>query len=806
MQSSRSLLLAVVHIQLQFEQRVSHSSPFALVSYSHKPISGLVCCGCSTHLNQGKTELKDRVQAQHHWSLRRLRLLLELASFFCAIFRPLSSAAAGSESHPICQQSFHNMDVAVNTPRDVVSDVVHTGKAAFVVEAGSASVATAQASSSHPHPPSPPLTTTTTAESMPLATKNAPNGGAVNASPLHGSSVSHSSSSSPSATAASVHTTAAGAVPAAAPTNVWATRSQSQRPSATQTTQLSSEPTKSNGTSTGSSSAAMSRSSSRSKPKAHGSALATDHSLPPQLDDATAWPDVRETVSQPAAPGGRVEKEIGDRAAPASNLQKKEKTKWVPMPPAELQAVFDANRVTPNRQPRNGKGQGPRPQSSPSNPAQSLRSSPSRQGAHDDVQSHTMTAQSTHPHSSASVPNPHANSNGIPRNSSHSTAAHRHSHLPPTPQTHPLPERPTQATTMHPAAQHQHQYHRRPAPAKSLPVTGWISPKALSSDINANGPLFGSFPQRLPVNSTPKLHLGTLPNGTAGATLGELPMGSPPSPSMFGPNGPFERMTKQRGKVAIPQAENPSTSSFASSSAQNAFDSTKDVPSTIPAAALGQDAEGWFTIDGKRSSLMLDTWKPTQPAVEFGTFDAPTPAPPSASSAGSSSHMSGYGGRRQGGAGPMTRTSSNSRRGSMSENTNGHIPYRQSNQSVGGMGGLGGRRPGGGATNGRNQRVGGGQHSRSASTSNNNYASGQRSMSGPPANVVALLVLQGLGMRQQGTSGIRILVCTSGTLPQVLAMEEDTTWVAVRGCMGTVRRVVSGCQDRCHTHRIPMRS
>lgn len=129
--------------------------------------------------------------------------------------------------------------------------------------------------------------------SMTTSSKNLPNGTASSASSAVGSAPQ-------SAQVAAAHATTT--------TNVWATRSQKQR-----------LPPVSNGivkeplhTPTESSSASMSRSSSR-KAKVRGAEL-------PQLDDPTAWPDVRETLQTIA---GRTEKEPVERTASSSSSQKK---------------------------------------------------------------------------------------------------------------------------------------------------------------------------------------------------------------------------------------------------------------------------------------------------------------------------------------------------------------------------------------------------------------------------------------------------------------------------------------------------
>lgn len=125
--------------------------------------------------------------------------------------------------------------------------------------------------------------------------KNIPNGNVPTGAAVHGSAAQNAQSTS-------AHTTS---FPA---TNVWATRSQKQRPPP-----VSAEHT--NGSSLPSSgppSASMSRSSSR-KSKTQGVDVA-------QLGDATEWPDVRETLQSPAV---RVEKDAGDKPASGSSSVKK---------------------------------------------------------------------------------------------------------------------------------------------------------------------------------------------------------------------------------------------------------------------------------------------------------------------------------------------------------------------------------------------------------------------------------------------------------------------------------------------------
>lgn len=204
------------------------------------------------------------------------------------------------------------------------------------------------------------------------------------------------------------------------------------------------------------------------------------------------------------------------------------------------------------------------------------------------------------------------------------------------------------------------------------------------------------------MNSTPKL--GTLAND-----LDSIPMESPPSPSLFGPNGPFERVTRQRGKVAIGVDDHGSSDTTIQASVLG--DERSDDQST-----LGQDSDGWFVVDfdGKRSSQILDS----QPRVEFGQFNSPTP-PLSSQPKGENRNGNTFSHRR--GDGP--RGSRDTRRGSVSESLNGNGPYRHTSQTyMGGNGGGNSRR--GGASRGAGQRG----HSRSGSGygGNNN-----RSFSGP---------------------------------------------------------------------------
>ncbi|KAF9517063.1 hypothetical protein BS47DRAFT_565752 [Hydnum rufescens UP504] len=110
--------------------------------------------------------------------------------------------------------------------------------------------------------------------------------------------------------------------------NVWITRTQQHRsspPSETPSTTIST-------LSASQTPLSISRSSSRK------SRSRTDH---PHLNDANAWPEVGEaTVPVPS----RSEKDTPEGSTSASS-QRKEKTKWVHVPPSELQAALDANRT-----------------------------------------------------------------------------------------------------------------------------------------------------------------------------------------------------------------------------------------------------------------------------------------------------------------------------------------------------------------------------------------------------------------------------------------------------------------------------
>jgi hypothetical protein len=111
------------------------------------------------------------------------------------------------------------------------------------------------------------------------------------------------------------------------------------------------------------------------------------------------------------------------------------------------------------------------------------------------------------------------------------------------------------------------------------------------------------------VNSTPQL--GTIP-----IEPNALPIGSPPSSSLFGPEGPLERVTKQRGKVAIGVNNN-------STDLVDVLATNNQRPDS---QSLGQDQDGWFVVDvaGRRNSLLLDS----RPRLEFGRFDSPNPPLP----------------------------------------------------------------------------------------------------------------------------------------------------------------------------------
>lgn len=163
---------------------------------------------------------------------------------------------------------------------------------------------------------------------------------------------------------------------------------------------------------------------------------------------------------------------------------------------------------------------------------------------------------------------------------------------------HPLPERPVSAGITAPRP-------RRPPPSKSRPVEGWTAIDALPN--SQQTPLFGSFVDPLSINTTPKL-------GSARMN----PIGSPPSPSLFGPAGPYERVTKQRGKVAI--------GLDGGSSPHGAISQATESSQGATLLASGNDAERWFvvadstTTTERLNSLQLES-HPQQP-LEFGRFSS----------------------------------------------------------------------------------------------------------------------------------------------------------------------------------------
>lgn len=336
------------------------------------------------------------------------------------------------------------------------------------------------------------------------------------------------------------------------------------------------------------------------------------------------------------------------------------------MPPSELQAALDANRAANPRHQRPTKAQTQsRSHSSPSHSlAQSLRSSPHLNSRP------RLPLDDTHPHLTGSS----SRSGSVP-------ARRTTSHVP----LHHVPKKPP---TQHPRSAR----HRRPSPSKSLPVGGWVPVQDLATP--SYRPLFGSFPDCLPVNSTPRL--GTIP-----IKPDDLPFNSPPSPSLFSPEGPLERVTKQRGKVAI----------GVDSSSPDLVDVLATSEPPPHNQSLGQDQDGWFVVDlaGRRNSLLLDS----RPRLEFGHFGSP--APPSAANIQDDHHQnSSMVPTRRVPIGDAPKNARDVRRGSVSENFGSALPYRHTSHN---FAGTGTRRGGAGRARG---------HHRSAS----GYASA-RSISGP---------------------------------------------------------------------------
>lgn len=373
----------------------------------------------------------------------------------------------------------------------------------------------------------------------------------------------------------------------------------------------------------------------------------------------------------------------------------------------ELQAAIDVNRASTPRHQRSSKSTSQtRSQTSPSQSlAQSVRSSPHLNGRPNplpDVSSLPAAPQPFVPHS---APSHGAHSHHLPPR-----AAHAKPH-----QIHPLPERPVLVDTVSPRP-------RRPAPAKSLPVAGWTAIDGLPSPRST--PLFGSFPDRLPINATPKL-----------ATARASPVGSPPSPSMFGPGGPFERVTKQRGKLAIgvegnAPVEDSTAPQLAEGAAATVTDDQSDTQST-----LGRDPDGWFVVSdsARPNSLHLDS-QPQQ-RLEFGHFGVTvgpsSSVPPSrAESRSSAGHGQSYSytstrrynqHQHQNSDGSYRSNTKDNRRGSFSGDVNGNSSYRSASQSQYG-----------GPTN-PNRRNGTGRGGRGGpnnrSTGASGYNGGGRSMS-----------------------------------------------------------------------------
>lgn len=195
------------------------------------------------------------------------------------------------------------------------------------------------------------------------------------------------------------------------------------------------------------------------------------------------------------------------------------------------------------------------------------------------------------------------------------------------------------------------------------------------------------------MNSTPQL--GTLP-----LELDALPVDSPPSPSLFGPGGPLERVTKQRGKVAIGVTGN----------STNLVDVLATNGQRTDSQSLGQDQDGWFVVDlaGKRNSLLLDS----RPRLEFGRFNSPTPlAPNTRNDHHRSSSMAQI---RRVPVSDAPKTAREVRRGSTPENFGSPLSHRQTYVSSGT------RRGGGGRAARAHHRSGPG-HGGASSTSGLNY-------------------------------------------------------------------------------------
>jgi len=186
-------------------------------------------------------------------------------------------------------------------------------------------------------------------------------------------------------------------------------------------------------------------------------------------------------------------------------------------------------------------------------------------------------------------------------------------------------------------------------------------------------PIFGSFPDCLPVNSTPQL--STIPIESA-----DPPVNSKPSPSLFGPDGPLERVTKQRGRVAI--GVNSDTTDLVDVLAKNG---------PYPGSqSLGQDQDGWFVVDpaGRRNSLLLDP----RPRLEFGRFDSPTL--PSIPNTRNDHHRNGtMASNRRAPIGDAPKNAREARRASVSENLGSAYSYRHTSHTYAGSGrrGSGGR-------------------------------------------------------------------------------------------------------------------